>query len=61
MSFAPSDDSLYNYMKNTVKRRLSVAEAMFYWRQIREAVEYLHNRRIIHKDIKGKNRRLFDV
>ncbi|KAK2548937.1 Serine/threonine-protein kinase Nek4 [Acropora cervicornis] len=49
------DDSLYNYMENTLKRRLSVAEAMFYWLQIREAVEYLHNRGIIHKDIKAKN------
>ncbi|XP_015749217.1 PREDICTED: MAP kinase-interacting serine/threonine-protein kinase 2-like, partial [Acropora digitifera] len=49
------DDSLYNYMENTVKRRLSVAEAMFCWLQIREAVEYLHNRGIIHKDIKAKN------
>ena len=54
VSFTPSDDSLYNYMENTVKQRLSVEEAMFYWLQIREAVEYLHNRRIIHKDIKGK-------
>ena len=61
VSFAPSDDSLYNFMENTRKRRLSVKEAMRYWLQIREAVDHLHNLGIIHKDIKGKVWQHFDV
>lgn len=59
--FAPPDESLYNYMEKTLKRRLSVKEAMVYFLQIREAVEHLHKLAIIHKDIKGKIRRHFDV
>jgi len=45
-------------MEKTLKRRLSVEEAMFVWPQVVYAVDYLHSLKVpvIHKDIKGKLR-----
>ena len=50
-------------MVEEMQRRLSLNEAMFYWLQIVDAVDYLHNLRVpvIHKDIKGKGKSHFIV
>ena len=54
----PTEQSLYHFME-TLGRRLTVDEAMFYWLQILDAVEYLHNLKVplIHKDIKGRRKK----
>ena len=48
--------SLFHYMDEVLKRRLSVGEAMFFWPQVVKGVSYLHSlpTPVIHKDIKGK-------
>ena len=50
-----AEQSLFHYME-TLQRRLTVEEAIFYWLQVLDAVNYLHNLPVpvIHKDIKGK-------
>ena len=40
-------------MKKMPGGRLSVDEAMFYWPQVLDGVDYLHNLGVIQKDIKG--------
>lgn len=48
-------NSLYNYLLSKPEHRLSEPEAKKFLRTIAETLQYLHERSIVHRDIKAEN------
>lgn len=48
-------NSLYNYLLSKPQHRLPEAEAKTFFRTIAETLKYLHERGIVHRDIKAEN------
>ena len=47
-------DYLYDYIKQHNTRGLKIEDAIYFFVQIVDGVAYMHSKRIIHKDLKGK-------
>lgn len=48
-------NSLYNYLLSRPQHRMEENEAKQFFRTIAETLKYLHERNIVHRDIKAEN------
>lgn len=48
-------NSLYNYLLSKPQHRMQEAEAKQFFKTIAETLRYLHERNIVHRDIKAEN------